>query len=253
MREKNCRAWFSILWLNSTGWIKSSNRKYCAQHGISASGVECLIEGLIHFSHKKLYRFRFFCNLVSGKSFLFSVVFIESLASLDPPAEIRKPLCAILRAQCWIQLSGIFTKFWLTSTQLNFDFWAEKITLTFTRIWLNNFPPNVKLRIWLLQTLRLTPWIKSTWINSNFLNKFPNIFALSCVKTSVVLDFHFSDWIQQVELSRRTENTAHNIVLAKCGRKYKVERFVKFIRRCFFVLIFFLNLTIRKKHRLRSV
>ena len=79
-----CRAWFSILWLNSTGWIKSPNRKYCAQHGISASGVECLIEGLIHFSHKKLFRYHFFINLVSGKSFLFSVVFIESLGFLSP-------------------------------------------------------------------------------------------------------------------------------------------------------------------------
>ena len=32
-----------------------------------------------------------------------------------------------------------------------------------------------------------------------------------------------------------------------------IERFVTFSRRCFFVLIFFLNLTIRKKHRLRLV
>ena len=54
------------------------------QHGISASGVECLIEGLIHFSHKKLYRFLFFCNLVSGKSFLFSLVFIESFGFFRP-------------------------------------------------------------------------------------------------------------------------------------------------------------------------
>ena len=37
-----------------------------------------------------------------------------------------------------------------------------------------------------------------------------------------------------------TNKTADNIVLAKCGEKYKVERLVKFIRRCFFVLIFFL-------------
>ena len=148
------------------------------------------------------------------------------LCKVARPSQILFPLCAILRAQCWIQLSGIFTKFWLTSTQLNFDFWAEKITLTFTRIWLNNFPPNVKLRIWLLQTLRLTPWIKSTWINSNFLNKFPNIFALSCVKTSVVLDFHFSDWIQRVELSPRNENTAHNNGFAKAGGMFLVELLV---------------------------
>ena len=30
------------------------------------------------------------------------------------------------------------------------------------------------------------------------------------MKKIVVLDFQFSDWIQRVELSRRTENTAHN-------------------------------------------
>ena len=157
---------------------------------------------------------------------MFFLLYLQKLIIIIPANRNTQPLCAILRAQCWIQLSGIFTKFWLTSTQLNFDFWAEKITLTFTRIWLNNFPPNVKLRIWLLQTLRLTPWIKSTWINSNFLNKFPNIFALSCVKTSVVLDFHFSDWIQRVELSPRNENTAHNNGFAKAGGMFLVELLV---------------------------
>jgi len=31
------------------------------------------------------------------------------------------------------------------------------------------------------------------------------------------------------------KKTAGNIVLAKCGEKYKVERLAKFIRRCFFI------------------
>ena len=46
--------------------------------------------------------------------------------------------------------------------------------------------------------------------------------------------------------------TAHNIVLAKCGVKYEVEKVEIFIRRCF-SYCFFLNLDNLKKHRLRLV
>ena len=73
------------------------------------------------------------------------------------------------------------------------------------------------------------------------MNKILKIFAISCVKKIVVLDFHFSDWIQQVELSRRTENTAHNIGFAQAGDFHKVEPFVIFSRKKPFRFLFFRN------------
>ena len=75
-----------------------------------------------------------------------------------------------------------------------------------------------------------------------FVNKILKIFAISCVKKIVVLDFHFSDWIQQVELSRRTENTAHNIGFAKAGVNFScVESFVIISRKKPFRFLFFCN------------
>ena len=105
-----------------------------------------------------------------------------------------------------------------------YGFEYQKLCLTFTnfafncmsKFFVNNFP--------------------------KFVNKILKIFAISCVKKIVVLDFHFSDWIQQVELSRRTENTAHNIGFAKAGVNFScVESFVIISRKKPFRFLFFCN------------